>query len=86
MLDYLYLPAPYLTTLSETLVLANIENRMNKPSVFSQLATRLATESWLFLSSTFFEMGQNKEQKSTKQKLYFFTNPKMFFYYFCFCR
>jgi len=56
---------------------------MNKPSLSSQFATRLATESSRFLSSTFFEMSQNKEQKRTKQKLYFFTNPKILFYYFC---
>jgi len=65
-------------TLSETLILANIENRMNKPSVISQFATRLATESSLFLSSTFFEMSQNKEQKRTNKNCISSQTQKLF--------
>jgi len=68
----------FLTTLSETLVLANIENRMNKSSVISQFATRLATESSLFLSSTFFEMSQNKEQKRTNKNCISSQTQKLF--------
>ncbi|CAD7000933.1 unnamed protein product, partial [Ceratitis capitata] len=36
----------YLNTLDKSLVLANVENRMNNPKVISQFTTRVAVESF----------------------------------------